>query len=64
MSSPDPDKFPPGVTDQLQTYVYRLIDPRTGDTSYIGKGKGDRVFVHSRAQLSADELGTDELGQS
>ena len=27
-------------------YVYRLIDPRTSHTLYVGKGCGDRVFQH------------------
>lgn len=38
--------FTADVIKQLQYYVYRLIDPRTGQTFYIGKGKGNRVFAH------------------
>ncbi len=30
-------------------YVYRLIDPRNGETFYVGKGRGNRVFQHVRA---------------
>ena len=26
--------------------MYRLIDPRDGQTFYVGKGKGNRVFAH------------------
>ena len=50
--------FPRDVSDQLRTYVYRLIDPRNGETFYVGKGKGDRVFAHIRAEanLKGDEL--------
>ena len=50
--------FPPDVSEQLRTYVYRLIDPRNGETFYVGKGKGDRVFAHIRAEanLKSDEL--------
>ena len=49
------DKFPPGVTDHLKWYVYRLIDPRNGETFYVGKGQGDRIFQHAKAALSATE---------
>lgn len=38
--------FSPEVIKQLQYYVYRLIDPRNGQTFYVGKGKGNRVFAH------------------
>ena len=56
MSQPNVDAFPPGVADRLKTYVYRLIDPRNGETFYVGKGKGNRVFSHSRAEIDGDEL--------
>ena len=31
----EPDAFPVGVAERLQWYVYRLIDPRNGDTFYV-----------------------------
>jgi len=43
------DSFPPEVIEKLKTYVYRLIDPRNGET-YVGKGKGNRVFAHIRGE--------------
>jgi len=46
------DKFPPGVAERLNWYVYRLIDPRNGETFYVGKGRGDRIFQHMRAALA------------
>lgn len=52
--------FPPEVVKQLKTYVYRLIDPRNGETFYIGKGKGNRVFAHIRDEVGGDEI-TDKL---
>ena len=52
------ETFPPEVAAKLKTYVYRLIDPRNGETFYVGKGHGDRVFAHIRAEqnLEGDEL--------
>ena len=44
------DRLPEEVAKQLKWYVYRLIDPRNGETCYVGKGKGDRVFVHARGE--------------
>ena len=34
------------VVEALRYYVYRLIDPRNGETFYVGRGKGQRVFAH------------------
>ena len=41
------DHFSPVVSDKLQCYVYRLIDPRSGTTFYVGRGQGNRVFSHA-----------------
>lgn len=59
MHYPSIDSFPLGVAEKLNYYVYRLFDPRNGETFYVGKGKGDRVFSHMRAtqDLEGDEVG-------
>ena len=44
-------EFPSGVSEKIGNYVYRLIDPRNGETFYVGKGRGNRVFAHSNAIL-------------
>jgi uncharacterized protein len=58
MTQPKIESFPPEVARKLKTYVYRLIDPRNGETFYVGKGKGDRVFSHVRGEqkIEGDEL--------
>ena len=38
------NEFPSEVIKELGYYVYRLIDPRNGETFYVGKGKGNRIF--------------------
>lgn len=43
------------VRERIGFYVYRLIDPRNGQTFYIGKGKGNRVFQHITGALSLTE---------
>jgi uncharacterized protein len=49
MSQPEIESFPTEVAQKLKTYVYRLIDPRNGETFYVGKGQGDsRIFPHAR----------------
>lgn len=46
--------FPEEVCDKLGFYVYRLIDPRNGETFYVGKGRRNRVFAHVKGELGAD----------
>jgi hypothetical protein len=54
--------FSKAVTERLKYYVYRLIDPRNGETFYVGKGISNRVFAHAKAEPheGADVL-TDKL---
>lgn len=49
--------FSDSVCAKIGNYVYRLIDPRTGETFYVGKGKKNRVFSHAKAErdLKFDE---------
>ena len=58
------DSFSKGALDKLNSngnnmyYVYRLIDPRTFQTFYVGKGCGNRIFDHAKAAkalISKDE---------
>lgn len=51
--------FPPEVVERVGNYVYRLIDPRNGETFYVGRGKGNRVFDHARGIALAQ--GDEEL---
>lgn len=46
------EAFTPDVQEQLQYYVYRLIDPRDGQTFYVGKGRGNRIFAHVAGALN------------
>ena len=46
--------FPPGVASKLGWYVYLLVDPGSGRPFYVGRGHGDRCFLHV---LSARALG-------
>ncbi len=46
------DEFPQEVVDALGCYVYRLIDPRNGETFYVGRGRGQRVFAHLKGSVS------------
>lgn len=49
------DTFSEEIKKRLKWYVYRLIDPRSGFTFYVGKGKDDRVFQHAKGLLPEDD---------
>lgn len=48
----DIHNFSSEIQKEIKFYVYRLIDPRNGETFYIGKGKGNRVFEHIKQALN------------
>jgi len=54
-------EFSSEVRERIGYYVYRLIDPRNGQTFYVGKGQGNRVFQHvaGALTLSDEERETD-----
>lgn len=43
------EKFSNEVIEKIGHYVYRLVDPRNGETFYVGQGKANRVFRHVNA---------------
>lgn len=45
-------KFASHIHKNLCHYVYQLVDPRTGQTFYVGKGKNNRVFQHMEGAVS------------
>lgn len=45
--------FSKEVCEELKYYVYRLVDPRNGQTFYVGKGKNNRVFAHAQCALQS-----------
>ena len=49
------NKFSVTTIEKIGYYVYRLIDPRNGETFYVGKGKGNRVFEHATAALKTSD---------
>ena len=56
------DGFPRDVAEQLDWYVYRLLDPRNGETFYVGKGRGNRVFDHANGvSMAVDYAETGDL---
>lgn len=42
-------------------YVYRLVDPRTFHTFYVGKGCGNRIFDHAKAAKGLISNDEDEI---
>lgn len=47
--------------NNIGCYVYRLVDPRTGQTFYVGKGKGNRVFDHIKMAESLFDENNDKV---
>jgi hypothetical protein len=41
--------FAPGIGEKLRSYVYLLVDPRTGRAFFAGRGRNDRCFRHVQA---------------
>ncbi len=60
MSTPKKEKqFSEQAIKDLGNYVYRLVDPRNGETFYVGKGVKNRVFHHASgefAKAQADQI--------
>lgn len=46
------------IANTLKCYVYVYTDPRNGESFYIGKGKGNRVFAHLDDPADTDKTAT------
>lgn len=55
-------RFSEEVCERLGNYVYRLIDPRNGETFYVGKGRNNRVFDHAEGLPEILEDDSQTLG--
>lgn len=51
-------RLPKKAIEELAHYVYRLVDPRNGETFYVGLGKGDRIFAqHAERDVEPGKTG-------
>ena len=46
------NSFSSSIIEQLGYYVYLLIDPKTNEVFYVGKGTGNRIFAHLNYALN------------
>ena len=53
--------IPDYMNDGVGYYVYRLVDPRTKQTFYVGKGRGNRLFQHVSEALAKEDHTTLKL---
>src|SRR5258708_38137067 len=49
-------KFAPEMTNILKSYVYIYVDPRNGDSFYVGRGKGNRSFAHLNERSEMEKV--------
>ena len=57
-------KMTRAVINRLANYVYRLIDPRDGETFYVGVGKGSRVLDHVKGEVNSHKAIDLEVNES
>lgn len=48
-------RFSNKTTEELEAYVYALINPLDNKIFYIGKGRGNRIFQHCEAALQEND---------
>lgn len=53
--------FSAEIHEHINDYVYRLVDPRTGNTFYVGKGRGDRVFQHVQGVMENGDWKSEKM---
>ena len=49
------DQFSQKSIEEIGSYAYALVDPRTDKIFYIGKGCGNRVFDHCNDAINDDD---------
>jgi hypothetical protein len=50
------EHFSDELCKKLKSYVYRLIDPRDGNTFYVGRGRNNRLFEHVNEALNFNKV--------
>lgn len=58
----DQIKFDSKAEQEIGYYVYGLMDPRTKELFYIGKGVGNRVFAHGQ-EADSTSIETNKLNK-